>query len=412
MSMNSRSAPIPWGAFFFALLGLMWCGYIAFPTGTPSPCTTSGCALFRDSRIAGISLWWVGGAYFFLLAIVCLRANRRLAHLMAKTALALDCLLLLLMFVTAPCRDCLIVAAFFCLTFFCLRPSAGGWFLEEPRLSLLLPLWLGLFLGNVAVAAEEQVPLWAMANPEQSQVRIFFAPSCPACREALVAYGDTAALYPVEERPGDLEAVIRLNSLLRAGVPMRAALKRSLSPEEPLPSTSAVDLLLLNVHMLRNKASVLRQGFSALPLIQVNGMPAPARANEDPSDSGRNLPAETGPAPAIAPETAPASPGADANATVSAAPQGAFAGHTSHNATQQPAAAQTPRDAAATPRNAVQTPRDAATTSGNAAHTGQNARNATAPGRQPRAAQNGAEPLPWDVSNLSQCGQGTQKPCD
>ena len=65
MSIHSRSVNIPWLAFFFAILGLAWCGYVAFPTASPAPCASSGCMLFQDMRFLGVSLWWVGGGYFF-----------------------------------------------------------------------------------------------------------------------------------------------------------------------------------------------------------------------------------------------------------------------------------------------------------------------------------------------------------
>ena len=83
-------ARIPWSTLVFALLGLFWCGFVAFPTANPPPCLTSGCALFRYGRVAGLSLWWVGGAHFFLLTILCLRGNRILARGLAMVALFVD----------------------------------------------------------------------------------------------------------------------------------------------------------------------------------------------------------------------------------------------------------------------------------------------------------------------------------
>lgn len=277
--MRSQSKSTPWSTLFFALLGLAWCGYVAFPTATPPPCSTSGCALFRDSKFAGLSLWWVGGAYFFLLAVICLRGNRHLARMLAGLALFLDALLLVIMFLTAPCFDCLVVAAVMGCCYFSLRPSANpeGWFTAgEASTSLLLPIWFGLFLGNAVLAANEQLPLYNMGNRRTVEVSVYFSPSCPACREAILSLGNAAALYPVEESEGDREAFMRLQGMLKAGVPMRDALERCLNPEEPVPPLPFYERALLQVHLLRNKASLLRQGFRALPLIQINGMPGSA----------------------------------------------------------------------------------------------------------------------------------------
>lgn len=274
MSIRTRNTATPWAALLFALLGLAWCGYIAFPTANPAPCATSGCALFRDSRIAGLSLWWIGGAYFFLLAIVCLRGNRPLARLMAMVALFLDSILLVVMFFTAPCFDCLVVAVFLGLTYYCLRSGGDGWFVTQQAPSLLLPIWFGLFLGNVAIAANERLPLFSMGNTRSTEVRIFFSPSCNACRAAILTSGNAAALFPVEEKNGDLDSIIRLGGLLKANVPLREALSRSIDPNEPVPYLPFYERMLLSVQLMRNKAVVLRQGFRALPMIQINGMPA------------------------------------------------------------------------------------------------------------------------------------------
>jgi hypothetical protein len=257
----------------FALLGLVWCGFVAFPTANPAPCATAGCALFRDSKIAGISLWWVGGAFFFILTILCLRGQRALARMLARLALFLDAILLIIMFFTAPCLDCLVVAALIAVCFFSLRPINSGWFLEDAAPSVLLPVWIGLFLGNCAVVVNEQTPQYTLGNAATAEVRLYFSPSCPACREAIQALGSSALLYPVEEREGDFEAILRFESLLAAGRPPAEALQGSLQEDSPVPSISLLRQGIVRVQLLRNKAAVLRQGFRALPLIEVNGMP-------------------------------------------------------------------------------------------------------------------------------------------
>lgn len=268
-----KTASTPWSALFFALLGLVWCGYVAFPSANSAPCLSSGCELFRDSRFAGISLWWVGGAYFFLLTVVCLRNHYLLARFMASVALFLDALLLLAMFFTAPCFDCLIVALFFGLTFYSLRSAGEGWFVNSQTPSLMLPIWFGLFLGNAVLVANEHLPQYAIGG-SRSDVRIYFSPSCEACRAALLTADGAAMLYPVEEREGDLDAIIRLAALLQANVPVREAVSRSLDPNEALPPLPFYRRILLSVQVLRNKAAMMRQGFRVLPVIQMSGMPS------------------------------------------------------------------------------------------------------------------------------------------
>jgi hypothetical protein len=295
MTARAQHSLIPWPALFFALLGLVWCGFVAFPTANPAPCATAGCALFRDSKIAGVSLWWVGGALFFILTILCLRGQRAAARLLARLALFVDAILLIVMYFTAPCLDCLVVAALIALCFFFLRPNNSGWFLEDASPSLLLPVWIGLFIGNCAVVVNEQMPQYTLGNAATAQVRLYFSPSCPACREAVQTLGPSALLYPVEEREGDFEAILRFENLLAAGLSPADALRGSLQADNHIPSVSLPDQLIMHVQLLRNKAAVLRQGFRALPLIEVNGMPgfkgqgAVAKPEETPV--GRHAPA-------------------------------------------------------------------------------------------------------------------------
>lgn len=275
MSLRSSPNRPPWGTLFFALLGLLWSGYIAFPSGGADTCISSGCSITRDFSIWGISLWWLGGAYFFVLMVVCLRGMRLFAWRLAQLALALDSLLLLLMFFTGPCFDCLVVAVFFFLTAFCLRPSGNsGWFRgEQAAPFVFFPLWAGLFFGNIVVGLNETTPHWTIGNPEYDNVRVYFAPSCPACREALKALGSSAVLFPVVEDENDFDSLLRLESLLSLGMGIEKAIDESLNQDIPTPSISFMRSLYLKLQLIRNKSFVLKHNFKAMPLIEINGMP-------------------------------------------------------------------------------------------------------------------------------------------
>ena len=294
----------PLGALLFTLLALIWCGYVAFPSGNGPACATSGCALFRDVRILGISMWWVGGTYFFVLALICLRGFYSLAWWLARTALLLDTLLLLIMLFSAPCFDCLVVAVFFPLIYLCLRPIRPGNMREEAgsKRMLVLSLWVGLFVSNAAVATNEMTPLWAIGNPQNNSVRVFFSPSCPYCRDALVYFGPSVALHPVVEREGDMQAIIRLELLLAQGVPMEDALRQSRDQSAPVPALSLIEYAARSIQTMRNKASVFRQGHTSLPLITINGMPKAWLEQVHPAPKSNE---------AAAPTAAPLSPTAE-----------------------------------------------------------------------------------------------------
>lgn len=291
MPRHSFTPPIPRLALLFALLGLAWCAYISFPAEVQAPCATSGCELFRDSKIAGLSLWWIGGAFFFALAVVCLRGKSFLAARFLALALFLDALLLIVMFFTAPCLDCLVVAACMGLCLLSLLLQRHGGVPPKTGYITLLSVWFGLFLANGVLAVNENLPPYIMEGEESTDIRLFFSPSCPACREAIKTLGDKAALYPVEEKEGDFEAILRLQHLLRdPDISYEEALKKCLDPLAPTPEITLLKNLELRFQLLRNKATVFRQGFRALPLIEINGMPGFVPA-------GAQTPGQKAPAP-------------------------------------------------------------------------------------------------------------------
>lgn len=266
----------PWGTVLFALLGLLWCGYVAFPTNLEPHCITSGCDISRSFSIGGVSLWWVGGAYFFLLLVLCLRGRRYIAWRLSRLGLLLDAILLGIMFFTGPCVDCLLVAIFIGITTWLVRPPADGWFKGDTGSPLLFPLWFGLLLGNGIVALDETAPRWIIANEDSSSIiQVHFSPSCPWCREAVKILGakEKAALYPVLEEDGDFNALLRFESYLASGVPMEEAIDRCLNVEAFTPDVSLARKLLLHVQLLRNKSFLLQHPKRSMPLIEINGMP-------------------------------------------------------------------------------------------------------------------------------------------
>lgn len=279
MSIQSGRQQVgtPWGAIFFALLGLIWCGYVAFPTSVDTQCITSGCDISRSFSIGGVSLWWIGGAYFFVLILLCLRGRRYFAWRLSQLALLLDTLLLGIMFFTGPCFDCLVVAVFIGLTTWLLRPPASGWFKGENTSShFLLPLWFGLLLGNSVVAINESAPRWVIANEHSSSIiRVHFAPSCPWCREAVKVLGakEKALLYPVLEEESDFNALLRFEAYIAEGMSVDEAIDACLDETAPLPHVSFARQMAMRVQLLRNKNFLFKHPQRSLPLIEINGMP-------------------------------------------------------------------------------------------------------------------------------------------
>ena len=295
MAIRHNSLTPPWSALLFALMGLLWCGYVVFPSGAQEPCVMSGCAVSKELMLGDLSLWWIGGAYFFLLMIICLRGKRHIAWRLAQIALVLDSILLLVMFFTGPCSDCLVVALFFFLTARALRPTVAGGYAssDAPTHFFMFPLWVGLFLGNVVMAGNEAIPNWTIGKEASQNVRLYFSPSCPACRDAVVALGDTVTLFPVAKEKSDFDAIIRFYSNMNQGIPAAESLRQAMAEGAPEPRLSLSDRFLLNIQLFRNKTAVLKHSSSQpMPLILINGMPSSWKKTDDQSlgtDNGNGM---------------------------------------------------------------------------------------------------------------------------
>lgn len=307
MSMSQQNSP-SWGALLFALAGAAYCAVLASPMQESLPCPSSGCFLFKDVSVAGISLWWFGTAAFILLALLCIARYRSAAYVFSALCLAGDCGLLTLMFFTAPCLTCLGAALLFALVFLCLRRPVPGRYqtsVQPPRPSYLFLLWGALFIANLGSAANEQLGDWVISGPPDSEYRVYFSPSCPACREAIAVFAGRAAFLPVAEREEDYQAIAAMQAALDDGKTITEALAAAFDKPAPF---SPVSYLAMRVKLLRNSGTVLGRGFDKLPLLMINGMPqadtsAPSPASAPVStpvggggvDSGFGLPPELNP---------------------------------------------------------------------------------------------------------------------
>mgnify|MGYP000972099112 FL=1 len=119
----NRPREIHTGALCLALLAAAFCFWSAAGNDL-GLCVTGGCALYQDATVAGVSLWWVGSGVFLLLGLLALLGAAGLGRALSALALLADTALLLLMALTAPCSNCLVVAVFFALLYRSFRKTA------------------------------------------------------------------------------------------------------------------------------------------------------------------------------------------------------------------------------------------------------------------------------------------------
>ena len=273
MATKSNSVHVPWAAFSFSILGLVLCAYLAFPGNSTANCLSLGCTVFQNFQIFGVSLWWIGVGYFFILSLACLQGKQIFAWWLARIALTIDACLLVVMLFFAPCANCLVVACFFAITLILVRPKSTAWAKAPTSPTFLIAIWLGLFLANSTLLLNSAIPLWSIDKNEKTDIQIFFSPSCSSCQKAVQTFGKIAKFYPVSEKPEDLLAIYRLNTLIKQGLPVNEAFAKILDPSLELPAPSSAEKAILTLVLMRNKVALLRQGSGVVPLIQINGMP-------------------------------------------------------------------------------------------------------------------------------------------
>ncbi len=260
------------GPLILSLVGALFCAWSAWGNGL-SLCVTSGCSLYQDFNVWGISLWWVGVLAFGVLALTALLGRPLLGHALSSIGLILDILLLLLLLLTAPCAACLIAGVLLALTYASFRVQAVGKSQYVGR-SIPLIIWLMLFIINVGAVVRAGVDQFSMHGPEDAAVRMYFSPSCPSCREGVIALSGriNVAFYPVAEEESDPAAVAAMIKALEGGSNMAEAIKSVQTPPAKSP-LGWLDMLGLRFRLLCNKAHVLAAGAQVVPFFEFHGLP-------------------------------------------------------------------------------------------------------------------------------------------
>ncbi len=288
------------------LTGLLFCLW-GMRGGGASFCLTTGCALFQNVQLAGISLWHAGSALFILLLALCLARLMRAARVLALAAVLADTALLAIMLFTAPCVNCLIAGAIIALACLCLCRTGNP--SSRPR---LLTIWLVFLLLNIGNAVHGLAEPWSPMGEGDASTRIYFSPSCPACQvlASQAAQMEDSLWFPVPEDERDIWIIHEMLRRVELGMPLEQAMDEA---RRDVPESTSFaqektyrlgllrpEMLLLQFRMWKNRAHVLASGSDRLPFVEFRGLPAmlahPAA-----------LPAENAPPP-LSPPGAPEAP--------------------------------------------------------------------------------------------------------
>ncbi len=280
--MRNTSQRLLWRPLFVALAGALFCFWTTLGNEL-TLCVTTGCALYQDVTLGGVSLWYYGMGVFMLLSVLAVSGSGAVGLLLSGLCLLGDIGLLLLMAVTAPCFSCLTVAVFFALTYaafrYDLRPREDRAAERPTGISWLLCLWALVWLVNVSSVMRAQIGPWALqGDMEKAGIHIYFSPSCSSCQKALKMLSGNieAAFYPVAEKDEDVAAVARMAVLRRQGKTLYQAVQQTQQEDLSLPFWKQwlPSMVLLRFRMLRNKAHVFIAGGKAVPFFEYRGLPA------------------------------------------------------------------------------------------------------------------------------------------
>lgn len=284
--MMKRNRKICTAPFLLSAVAAAFCAWTALGNDI-NICVTAGCQLYQSVSLAGISLWWIGCAVFAILGLLAISGLAEIGCLVSGLALAGDICLLFLMAMTAPCVACLVAALFFALVYFSYQlavatarsssslmgKTAGA---GKGRRSIILMVWLALFVVDLGAVIRSQMDLWPILNADdQVGVRMFFSPSCPSCQKGVTALSGRVdvAFYPLAENDGDVHKVAAMQGLLDAGMSMADALREAQNAGPPEGIGQWLDQLFLRWRMLRNKAHVFSSGAQTVPFFEYRGLP-------------------------------------------------------------------------------------------------------------------------------------------
>ncbi|MBD5608546.1 MAG: hypothetical protein HDQ93_06830 [Desulfovibrio sp.] len=276
----TKNHPILIGPLAIAALAVAFCVWTAFGNDV-NICVTTGCSLYQDFSVFGVSMWWIGCGAFLVLCACALFGQAALGKILAAIFLWGDACLLILMATTSPCVSCLVAALFFGLSYYAFRIAFYSSPLRpKPAFpwgdALLKRVWFVFFVINLGLVLRSQLNVWPILDEGDARARMFFSLSCPRCLESVSALSGRIdiAYYPIAENDEDLFRIAAMKRLIDEGANVSEALAqtRDVAPGSYL-SSFAPEALLLRFRLLRNKAYVLQSGSQGVPFFEYYGVP-------------------------------------------------------------------------------------------------------------------------------------------
>ena len=264
------------------VFGMLYCLASMFGV-TEAICHTQGCQIYKGYSFLGMSLYFWGVIAFGVCLILFVyrkqlfRRYLRDFYIYAlRLFLVCEVCLLIYQAIYLPCFSCLVVAfvwgAVFALAL--AWSDVFAWKRNVWQYGLLL-VWLVLFCSVFVSGVKELIAPWPIYGKPDAPIKIFFSPTCPACKQAvreIVESGmvDEAdlALFPVAKNDEDKERICLLACSLRGQeTDLEQALNRCWQPECISVSVGLWDEIRLRINLFRNRIVLSRMGANRVPVV-------------------------------------------------------------------------------------------------------------------------------------------------
>lgn len=271
--IKSNSLP----ALILILAGLVFC--VANALGwLETLCFTEGCRLTQNVKLLGLSLWWYGAGCLAVIGVLTVLKRVRLAFLVSAVALAADVFFLTWLALAAPCFNCMVGGLFFISVFFALFRMfmpPGRW------AKVLVALWFFALAPNLFFTLQGASPPWPLYGSPNAPIRVFFAPTCPACHQTLQYFlpdiGKSVAVFPISRNETERKEILFMLQALKKGVDFRDAFVSSQGKKLPDIDLGLIESWKLTWRLWRNRIALTRYGTKNIPVVIMQGWPGGGR---------------------------------------------------------------------------------------------------------------------------------------
>lgn len=265
-----------WLSVLAATVGIFFCTLNAL--GIETFCVTSGCAITADFSIFGISLYFFGAAAFGGFIAVRLLGTRKWTLMYALAFLVADIIFLAAMSFMAPCLSCLIVAAliFLLAVLSLLDVRKDSLPTTTKAIHYSLVAWMIFASPNTLNVASELLGPSPIHGTAKAPIKIFFSPTCPACKDMVVevmeSSPDNVALYPVGKDQVDMEKICALSCKYEESENIQLALDACWSGDCQ-KEMSILEQTALSIKLWRNKIHLAKMGKDSVPVMITQMIP-------------------------------------------------------------------------------------------------------------------------------------------